>query len=239
MKTTHRARRILILSDKVVDFIYSPAVQQRFGHVEMVISCGDLPYYYLEYVISVLNVPLFFVRGNHAKVVEYGTCGERRAPWGAVDLHRRAVCHEGVLLAGVEGSVRYSAGPFQYTQAEMWGHVLSLVPALLWNRLRHGRYLDIFVTHAPPWGIHDRSDLPHQGIKAFRWLLKTFRPAYHFHGHVHVYRPDTVTHTRFHHTQVINTFGYREVDVSLPSAVSCRRREATPPPSQEDGRVAP
>ncbi len=212
--------RLLILSDKVVEFVYSPTLRQRFSHIDLVISCGDLPYYYLEYVVSVLNVPLFFVRGNHAKLVEYTSGGERRAPWGAVDLHRRIVCHEGILLAGVEGSLRYNRGPFQYSQGEMWGHVLSLVPKLLLNRLRYGRYLDIFVSHAPPWGIHDRPDLPHQGIKAFRWFLKTFRPAYHFHGHVHVYRPDAITETRFHQTLVVNTYGYREMEISAQALIT-------------------
>jgi len=45
---------------------------------------------------------------------------------------------------------------------------------------------------------------------AFRWLIQTFKPGYHFHGHIHVYRQDTVTHTQFQDTQVINTYGYLE-----------------------------
>jgi Icc-related predicted phosphoesterase len=92
----------------------------------------------------------------------------------------------------------------------MWLFTLSLVPRLLWNRLVHGRALDIFVTHAPPWGIHDRQDLAHQGAKAFAWLLRVFQPAYHFHGHVHLYRPDIPAESRYQNTRVINTYGYRE-----------------------------
>jgi len=30
-----------------------------------VLSCGDLPPYYLEFLVTVLDVPLFDVRGNH------------------------------------------------------------------------------------------------------------------------------------------------------------------------------
>jgi Icc-related predicted phosphoesterase len=92
----------------------------------------------------------------------------------------------------------------------MWSHVLKLIPALLKNRAIYGRYLDVFATHAPPWGIHDQPDLPHQGIKAFRWLLKTFKPAYHFHGHIHIYRRDIPRETQFHDTRVINTYGHLE-----------------------------
>jgi Icc-related predicted phosphoesterase len=115
-----------------------------------------------------------------------------------------------LILAGVEGSLRYRKGPFQYSQTEMWLHILRIVPALLRNKLQHGRFLDIFITHAPPWGIHDKPDLPHQGIKAFRWLIESFKPRYHFHGHIHVYRQDVQTITQHGLTTVINTYGFRE-----------------------------
>ena len=207
--------KVLSLSDKVVEFIYSPQLGKRFTDIDLVLGCGDLGYYYLEYVQDILNVPLFFVRGNHDKAVEYYTWGQRTGPAGGFDLHRRVVRHEDLLLAGVEGSLRYRPGLYQYTQGEMFAHVLSLVPGMLVNRLRFGRFLDIFVTHAPPSGIHDRPDLPHQGIRAFRWLLKIFQPAYHVHGHVHLYRPDSIYETRFGRTCVINTYAYRETVLEL------------------------
>lgn len=207
--------KVLSLSDTTVRFIYSPQVRKKFSDVDLVLGCGDLAYYYLEYVENALDVPLFFVRGNHDKVVEYHTWGQRTAPAGGVDLHRQAINHRGLLIAGVEGSLRYRPGLFQYSQSEMFGHLLHLIPSLLVNRIAHGRFLDVFVTHAPPWGIHDKIDLPHQGIKAFRWFLRVFRPAYHFHGHVHIYRPDTEEETKFVRTRIINTYGYRETTLEL------------------------
>jgi len=200
---------ILSLSDIKQSLIYSSQIRTQFPQVNLAISCGDLPYYYLEYVISMLDVPLLFVRGNHDKVLEYTESGSCTGPNGAIDLHRRVVSQNEVLYAGVEGSLRYSRGPYQYTQTEMWSHIIRLTPALFWNKIRHGRYLDVFVSHAPPRGIHDQIDLPHRGIDAFRWLLRTFKPAYHFHGHIHIYRPDDVTETFFDHTCVINTYGYK------------------------------
>jgi uncharacterized protein len=208
---------VLTLSDVQIEFIYSPRVQSRFPDVELVIGCGDLPYYYMEYVSNALNVPLYFVRGNHASQVEYTVAGPRTAPLGAIDLHRRVVQHDGLLLAGVEGSLRYRESPYQYSQGEMWTHVFRMIPALILNQAIYGRFLDVFVSHAPPWGIHDQADLPHQGIKAFLWFLRVFRPAYHFHGHIHVYRSDTITRTRFHDTQVINTYGFLETTVEVKS----------------------
>ncbi len=229
----HRLR-ILTLSDEVVKFIYSPAVREWFGDVDVIIGCGDLPHWYLEYVVSVLNKPLFFVRGNHTCVVEYSETGAHPVEQGGVNLHRRVVRYRGLLMAGVEGSVRYNRGLFQYTQAEMWGHVLRLVPALVRNRLRYGRYLDIFVTHAPPWGIHDARDPAHRGIKAFRWFVRTFRPAVHFHGHSHLYRPDAVRETRFHATRVINTYPYLETELKLPARSPHRSSRAAAESGERD-----
>jgi hypothetical protein len=202
--------KVLSLSDKQVDSIYNSQVKKRFGDVDLILGCGDLAYYYLEFVVSMLDVPLYYVRGNHSNQVEYTMVGPKTQPEGGRDLHRRVINHQGLLLAGVEGSLRYRKGPFQYSQTEMWLHILRIVPALLRNKLQHGRFLDIFISHAPPWGIHDKPDLPHQGIKAFRWLIESFKPRYHFHGHIHIYRQDTQKVTQHGHTTVINTYGFRE-----------------------------
>ncbi len=215
---------VLSLSDIAVRFVYSPAVRQRFPHVDFVLGCGDLPYSYQEYVISVLDKPFFFVRGNHDKLVEYTVAGPRSYPNGAVDLHSKVVVHEKLILAGIEGCLRYREGPFQYTSHEMWLHVFRLVPRFLANRILFGRYLDLLVTHAPPRGIHDQEDKPHWGVPAFRWLIDVFQPAYHFHGHVHVYRPDTVTLTQVGRTQVINTFGFRETELDRLQVKARSRR---------------
>lgn len=206
--------KVLCLSDKIIPFIYSPAARQRFADIDLILGCGDLPYYYLEYILSVLDVPLFYVRGNHDLSLEISPDAfERSSPHGAIDLHGRTARYQGLLIAGVEGCLRYRPGSFQYSQQEMWWHVLRLAPRLLLNRILYGRYLDVFLTHAPPSGIHDATDLPHQGITAFRWLITAFRPAYHIHGHVHVYRPDAVVETRLGSTCVINAFGFREVEI--------------------------
>jgi hypothetical protein len=208
--------KLLTVSDKEIPLIYGSNIKERFGDIDLAISCGDLSYYYLEYIISSLDIPLYFVRGNHAKDVEYGCAGPRKAPWGAIDLHQQVIRDPdtGLLLAGVEGSLRYNEGDYQYTHAQMWMMVLKLIPALIWNKLLYGRFLDIFITHAPPWGIHDQDDRAHQGVRAFNWLINTFQPDYHLHGHIHIYTPGTMTATRLGNTQVLNTYGYRKLIIS-------------------------
>jgi Icc-related predicted phosphoesterase len=208
--------RILSLSDQVLEFVYSPSAKERFKNADMVLGCGDLPYYYLEYLVDVLDKPVFYVRGNHAAALEHSEGADRKEPWGAVDLHRKVVEHKGLIMAGFEGSLRYREGPYMYTQAEMWLMVFGIVPRLLLNYLRYGRALDILVTHTPPWQVQDKPDLAHQGFRAFRWLLKVFKPRYHFHGHIHLYDAAAPSRTRFENTLVINTYGYRETKVSVP-----------------------
>jgi hypothetical protein len=215
--------KILAVSDTEVPLLYSPLIVQRFRDVDVIISCGDLPYYYLEYMISMLDVPLYYVRGNHANKVETTTGGDRSSPWGAIDIHQRCKCDpSGLLMAGIEGSLRYNYGPQQYSQAEMWLMVWLLTPTFFLNRLRYGRFLDIFVTHSPPWKIHDADDRPHQGIKAFRWVINTFKPRYHLHGHIHLYRQDAVKDTMVGRTHVVNPYGYQVLEIN--------EKSLTPPP---------
>ena len=207
---------VLSVSDRIVDQIYSPAVKEHFPDIDLVLGCGDLPYYYLEFIVDVLRVPVFFVRGNHANQKEFSEQGEKDGPWGAIDLHRQSICYKGLLLAGFEGAVRYRPGPFQYTQLEMWSMVFGMVPKLLRNRLKYGRFLDILISHTSPWRVNDQPDDPaHQGFKAYRWLLEVFKPAYHFHGHIHNYKANVNPETLFRETRVINTFQYRRTTIDL------------------------
>ena len=37
----------------------------HFSEIELILGCGDLPYPYLENLLTFLNVPLFYVPGNH------------------------------------------------------------------------------------------------------------------------------------------------------------------------------
>lgn len=207
--------KILSVSDVELGLIYSSQVAKRFPDIDLVISCGDLPVFYLDYISSTLNVPLYYVLGNHQNQKELREDGlPSRFPFTGYNLHKscRTYNHQ-LLMAGVEGSLRYNKGDKQYTQKEMWTNVFGLVPGLFWNKIRYGRFLDIFVTHAAPWKIHDGEDLPHIGIKAYRWLDKVFKPLLHLHGHIHVYRNGTVTETMYYQTKIINTYGYREINI--------------------------
>lgn len=204
--------KILAVSDVVVDWIYSPKMRLVLSETDLAIGCGDLPAYYLEFIVSALDIPVFYVHGNHSLPRE-GENLRGEITDGQIDLHCRMERFKGYTFAGVEGSLRYKEGIYQYSQTLMWLNVFRLIPYLIMNRINTGLYLNVFVSHAPPWGIHDQPDYAHQGIEAFRWLLTHFHPDYHLHGHVHIYRPDAERETIFGKTKVINAFGYRTLEL--------------------------
>ncbi len=228
--------RVLAISDKVEPILYSPSVQERVGDVDLIVSCGDLPAYYVEFVVSMLNRPAYFVFGNHGYGVEISSNGQVvHGPGGAFNLHCRTMrfvpftprelerggqksrptaSQRDLLLAGLEGSMKYNnKTPFQYTDTEMWLNIARLWPGLLHNRLRYGRWLDVLVTHSPPLGIHDEPDRAHTGFCSFLAFMRYFKPRYLLHGHIHLYRHNKTTVTRYGQTEVINVYPYRLLEI--------------------------
>jgi Icc-related predicted phosphoesterase len=204
--------RILSISDQVVDRMYSPHVKTMFSDVDLILSCGDLPYYYLEYLLDMLSVPMFFVHGNHDPEVEIGAHGDKSYPLGAKNIHGRVVEYRGIIILGFEGSIRYSNANRQYTQSQVWFQVIKKIPSLLWRRIKSGRYLDILVTHSPAQGLGDGEDPAHIGFKAYRWLIKVFKPRYHLHGHVHIYDRNKQQHHQFYDTTIVNVCNFQRLD---------------------------
>ena len=207
--------KILAVSDRVLDKLYSGTIRQTYSDVDLMIGCGDLPFYYLDFLTSAIDAPLVYVRGNHDEGPQYAVDGRVwRDVRGGVDIHGKVVARKGLILAGLQGSMRYKAhADYMYTEAEMRRVVAQLVPRLLWNRQRLGRALDVLVTHSPPFGIHDRPDLPHTGFKVFLSFLRLFKPRYHLHGHIHIYRQDEVTQTQFEETTIVNVYPYRVLEM--------------------------
>lgn len=204
--------RILSLSDQVVDRLYSPYVKNIFSDVDLILSCGDLPYYYLEYILDMLNKPMYFVHGNHDPEVEIGAQRDRKQPWGAENIHCKVVVHKGITILGFEGAIRYSKEKHQYTQLEVWLHVLRMVPKLIWMKIKTGRFLDILVTHSPAEGLGDDIDPAHTGFRAYRWLLQVFKPRYHLHGHIHIYDRNDRKPINFQDTIIINVSSYYKLN---------------------------
>lgn len=208
--------KVLAVSDVVVDRYYTAKIRKLLPDIDLIVSCGDLPYYYLEFMLDMLNVPLFFVHGNHDPEIEISAHGDRQYPWGAVNMHQNFVMHKGLIFFGLEGSVRYSSSLHQYTQGEMWWEVIRAVPRLIYNKIRYGRALDVFVSHSPAWQLGDAEDRAHIGFKAFRWLLEVFEPKYHLHGHIHIYDRNDCVPIKYKNTMIINTCSFRKINIDVP-----------------------
>jgi Icc-related predicted phosphoesterase len=207
--------RILVVSDHVVSTLFNQRVEEFVGHIDLLLSCGDLPYSYLEYLVTQLEGRYaYFVHGNHDSP-EYCANGRTlTAPGGWVNLDRRAVYVESLdlLLAGLEGSIRYKPdAPYQYTQLQMKMRARRLMARLALNRLFRGRALDIFIAHSPPAGIHDGPDGPHRGFSFFLTLMDWFRPRLLLHGHKHRYGP-MPWRTQYASTEVVNVYPYRVIE---------------------------
>ncbi len=199
--------KILIVADHKDPLVYSPNVKKRFGNVDIVLGAGDLPLEYYGFIVSSLNKPLYFVFGNHNlkryKVFKYRESvphySARDALTAASELYGNSfgstyigdrvlfLKKQNLLIAGLGGSRRYNKGLNQYAEWQMYLKIFRMIPRLFWNKIRHGRYLDILLTHASPRGIHDREDPCHKGFKSFLWFMDHFKPRYLLHGHIHLY----------------------------------------------------
>jgi len=205
--------KILAVSDQVLDRLYSTSITATYPDVNMLIGCGDLPYPYLEFLLSVFSVPLFYVPGNHDPAY---ALAENTYAAGGVNLDGQVVYHKGLLMAGLGGSVLYPpGGPNQYTQNEMFLRVYRLLPQIYLASRRHKRPLDLFVTHSPPAGIHDDDDPTHRGLHALNFLLHWARPRYMLHGHTIFYSQNLKSHiTPYAQTQVMNVYPFRVFEIS-------------------------
>jgi hypothetical protein len=181
---------VLAVSDEVDEGLYANLGPVR--PAEVVVACGDLPFEYLGYLMNGLDVPLVFVPGNHDPDVSgyrYSRAGltlragmPARAPWpdGAVNADGSIVEVAGLCFAGLGGCRRYGDGPNQYSERQFARRARALRLRAGWRRRR----VDVLLTHAPPQGVGDGADAPHQGFAALHDLVAGLQPTALLHGHV-------------------------------------------------------
>lgn len=185
--------RVLAVADEIAPRIYDDGVRDLAP--DLVLAAGDLPWDYLEFLSSCLDVPVVFVPGNHDPQVEQtkrtrqglhtraGVICDAPRPHGAINADRTVVTVAGLTIAGLGGCVRYRRGPNQYTQREFTRAGRKLVS----RARKHPEPVDVLLTHAPPRDLGDGDDGPHQGIDALHDVLAQLRPRWHLHGHIHPY----------------------------------------------------
>lgn len=199
--------------------------------VDIIISCGDLPAYYLDFLVTVLGKPMYYVCGNHdhydndkVKTADFHTPNTFSASkydynsscsFGGNNLDGKIYNAKGVLICGMEGSFLYNYGEHQYSEKQMKRKIRKISPVLLFNRIFNKRYIDILVTHAPPHGIHDKEDLPHRGFNSYLFFIEKYRPKYLLHGHIHLYDRNKPRVSEYKGTKVINCYDYQILDLDV------------------------
>lgn len=166
--------KILLISDEPVKALWDYFDRTRLEGIDLIISCGDLPPQYLSFLATFFSGPVLYVHGNHDE------CYIDTPPEGCISIEDKVYVYQGVRIAGLGGSMRYHFGTFQYNEREMRKRVRKLSFKIFWHK-----GLDIFVAHAPAFGVNDGEDLPHMGFKCFHKLFERYHPKYFFHGHMH------------------------------------------------------
>ena len=151
---------------------YRPGCLKEF---DLIISCGDLSRACLEFLVTMANKPLLYVRGNHDDSFE------KDPPEGCICIDGRIHTFRGVRILGLGGSYRYKKeGINMYTEQQMRKRIQRL-----WLPLHLGGGFDILVTHAPARHINDFDSLSHRGFECFGELLHQYHPKIFIHGHIH------------------------------------------------------
>ena len=167
--------RILCVADEEEKSLWDYYRPGNLDGIDMIISCGDVSPVYLEFLVTMANCPLVYVRGNHdGKYAD-------RPPGGCICIEDMVYTFRGLRLLGLGGSMKYRPdAENMYTEKEMRKRIRNLQA----NLLLSGGF-DLLVTHAPMRDCGDMDDLPHWGFECFRPLVEKYHPMYMIHGHIH------------------------------------------------------
>lgn len=206
--------RVLAIADTEERWLTAADARDRLREYDLIVSCGDLDARYLEHIVTMANVPLLYVWGNH------DTAYRLHTPEGCHSIEGRIAEYRGVRFMGLGGSVRYNDRVFGFTERDMYWRMVRLSLAA---KAQSG--VDVLVTHTPPRGYGDLNDLPHQGFDAFNTCLEMLSPRYLLHGHIHPeYGRIAREYTHPAGTEILNCCGYRELDLSEPAEPRSVRR---------------
>ena len=116
--------KVLCISDTTDTLIYSSVAPELYRDVDFVISAGDLPLRYYDYIQTVLKKDVYYVYGNH-NLEEFG----HMMKGGSLTLHNDSLVpqlpafggnfvdgriiydkYHDLIIAGLGGSMLYNGG---------------------------------------------------------------------------------------------------------------------------------
>ena len=196
--------RILAVSDIESKSLYDFFSPEKVEGVELIIGCGDLRAEYLEFLVTMMNVPLLYIHGNHDDHF-------KREPEGCVCIDDKFYEYKGIRFVGLGGSFRYRDGKYMYTEGEMKRRIFKLMPKLLFHK-----GFDVLVTHCPARHLNDFDTITHRGFDCFNRLLEKYKPKLFMHGHIHRNYGARIPQKSDHNgTLVINASDYCIFDIDI------------------------
>lgn len=187
--------KILLLADTEDPALWDYFSPDRVKGYDLILAAGDLKAEYLTFLVTMSNLPVFYVHGNHNAAYDH------YPPEGCECIDDRLVTYRGLRILGLGGSARYSREPYQYTEREMRRRIARLRFAV-WKT----RGVDIVLTHCPPKGYGDADDYAHRGFEAFLPMLDRWKPKALVHGHVHMTYGDIKRELPYRETRIINAY---------------------------------
>lgn len=207
----------LVVADEVASNLCASTLRDLAP--ELVLSAGDLPWDYVEWLASTVSCPMVYVPGNHDPEIRVDHDDDYQGirPLGVIHADQLVVEAAGLRIAGLGGCVRYRPGPHQYSQRQYAGRAARLL-----RRARRGGPVDVLLTHTPPKGLGDGEDRPHEGIEALHKVIERLQPTWHLHGHIHPYgmtMPDRTVGP----TTIRNVIPWRVLDITPRSSAQQAR----------------
>ena len=105
--------KLLCIADEECKALWDYYTPDKIEGVDLIIACGDLNRHYLEYLTTMVPVPVLYVHGNHDENYDH------HPPEGAICLDDDLFVYHGLRIVGLGGSCRYRTGAWQFTEAEM------------------------------------------------------------------------------------------------------------------------
>ena len=134
---------------------------------DICILLGDHSNSDIEIILKYIPIDkIYGLLGNHDQFTLYEN-------FNIKSLHNKKITINNVVLAGFEGSFRYTDKDKPlYTHQESMDILNNLGPS------------DIFITHVKPFTI-DSNDPPHDGLKGITEYIYKNNIPFHIHGHLH------------------------------------------------------
>ena len=90
--------KIMVVADYEEPGLWDYFNPSKTENTDLIISCGDLKPEYLEFLTTVVNCPLIFVRGNH------DTRYDIKYPEGCIGIDDKMYDFNGIKIFGLGGS---------------------------------------------------------------------------------------------------------------------------------------